>query len=225
MHVTLAEAAPAIQPAGKPLRGVAAKAFRILPTPGRPEAAPAQEAPPPPDLSLGDKRPEPSVPAITEILPPFAEERGGRENTPTGPAKGGVNLAGAGSGPGQGAAAGHPSVAHGTALQGEVSGAVSASGKLPRKPLGQSGAPAFLHRTLPVYPPLARRLGKEGRVVLQLFIDRDGTLRQMEVVEGAPYGFTEAALEAARRSTYIPARRNGVYVSALAILPVRFRLE
>jgi len=90
---------------------------------------------------------------------------------------------------------------------------------------GPSGAPTFLHREVPVYPALARRLGKEGRVVLKLLIDQNGKLQRVDVVESAPYGFTEAAIEAARQSTYVPAKQNDVPVSSLAILPIRFRLE
>ncbi len=91
--------------------------------------------------------------------------------------------------------------------------------------LGATGAPAFINRVLPVYPSLARRMGKEGRVVLKLLIDRDGRLRDIEVVESAGFGFLEAAITAAKQSTYAPAVRNGEAVTSRAILPVRFRLD
>jgi len=90
---------------------------------------------------------------------------------------------------------------------------------------GMTGAPAFIRQVKPAYPPLARRLGKEGRVVLRLLIDQYGRLRDIEVIEAAGFGFLEAAVAAARQSTYAPARRNGVTVAAKAILPVRFHLE
>ena len=117
-----------------------------------------------------------------------------------------------------------------TSITGGVFGKGDRAGETEASPAakivpGPSGAPAFLHRELPVYPVLARRMGKEGRVVLKLLIDRNGKLQQVDVVESAPYGFTEAAMEAAWRSTYLPAQHNGVYVPTLAILPVRFKLE
>jgi TonB family protein len=90
---------------------------------------------------------------------------------------------------------------------------------------GMTGAPAFLHRELPVYPIMAKRLGKEGKVVLKLLIDSAGQLRDIEVVEHAGFGFTEAAVEAAERSTYMPALRNGEKVTSRALLPVRFQLQ
>ena len=90
---------------------------------------------------------------------------------------------------------------------------------------GSRNAPAFIHRETPLYPPVARRLGKEGKVVLKLMIDSNGRLREIEVLEDAAYGFTEAAVEAVKRSTYAPALQNGVKAAARAILPIRFHLE
>ncbi len=90
---------------------------------------------------------------------------------------------------------------------------------------GATGAPAFIDRVMPVYPFLARRLGREGRVILKLLIDRHGKLRSIEVLEGAGYGFLEAAVTAAKQSTYAPAIINGEAVASAAILPVRFRLD
>jgi len=90
---------------------------------------------------------------------------------------------------------------------------------------GTQGAPSFLHRELPVYPIMARRLGKEGRVVLKLLIDMKGKVQDIEIIEAAGFGFTEAAIEAIRKSSFTPAYRNGEKVAARAILPIRFNLE
>jgi TonB family protein len=90
---------------------------------------------------------------------------------------------------------------------------------------GYVGAPAFIHREMPVYPLLARRLGKEGKVILKLLIDMNGKLQNVEVVEPAGFGFTEAAVTAVKNSTYSPANRNGEKVTSNALLPVRFRLQ
>jgi TonB family protein len=90
---------------------------------------------------------------------------------------------------------------------------------------GTTGAPIFVRQVLPVYPPLARRLGKEGLVVLRLLIDKYGRLRDIEVMESAGFGFLEAALAGVRQSTYAPAHRNGQAVDAGAVLPIRFRLD
>lgn len=90
---------------------------------------------------------------------------------------------------------------------------------------GSSSGPGFLHRVEPVYPFAAKRMKKEGRVVLRLTIDAHGRLLSSEVVEEAAFGFTEAALEAVKKSTFSPARRNGQAVLSKALLPIRFELK
>jgi protein TonB len=90
---------------------------------------------------------------------------------------------------------------------------------------GVSVAPAFLHREMPVYPMMARKLGKEGKVVLKLTIDENGNLLDVEVMEKAGYGFTEAAIEAVKKSTFLPAKKDGKGVASRALLPIKFRLE
>jgi TonB family protein len=84
--------------------------------------------------------------------------------------------------------------------------------------------PGWKRKVEPVYPLIARRMNKEGKVLLKLTIDENGKLLNADVVEDAGYGFTEAALDAVKKSTYRPARKNGVYASALALLSVKFSL-
>lgn len=101
--------------------------------------------------------------------------------------------------------------------------------KEPQEPLdtefGSAMAPAFLHREIPEYPILARRLGKEGKVVLRLTIDEKGNLLDIEVLKKADCGFTEAAIEAVKKSTFLPAKKEGKPIASKAILPIRFTLR
>jgi len=90
---------------------------------------------------------------------------------------------------------------------------------------GAAVAPSFLHREMPVYPLFARKLGKEGRVVLRLTIDKGGNLLDVEVVEAAGYGFVDSAVEAVKKSTFLPAKKKGKPVASRALLPVRFTLR
>jgi TonB family protein len=90
---------------------------------------------------------------------------------------------------------------------------------------GSSGAPIFLDRQMPVYPMMAKKLGKQGRVVLRLHINEKGRLLNIEVVEPAGYGFTESAMEAVKMSTFSPAHEKGVSVASKALLTVRFVLK
>lgn len=90
---------------------------------------------------------------------------------------------------------------------------------------GSATGPAFLRRVSPVYPDQARRRGQEGKVLLRLTIDERGNLQKVEVLEGAGFGFEEAAIEAVKRSSFRPASIEGKPVPSIARLPVRFVLR
>ncbi|GEM_PF-2283491 len=90
---------------------------------------------------------------------------------------------------------------------------------------GSPGGPKYRHKEIPVYPALARRLGKEGKVLLRLTIDENGDLVNAEVIEDSGYGFADAALAAVKRSVFIPPTLNGRPVRSRALLPVTFTLR
>jgi len=90
---------------------------------------------------------------------------------------------------------------------------------------GDASGPKFLRQELPIYPVLARRLGKEGMVVLMLSIDEKGNLLNVEVIEKACCGFTEVAIDAVKKSTFLPAKIEGKPVPAKALLPIKFNLR
>ncbi len=100
-----------------------------------------------------------------------------------------------------------------------------ASGKPAVAEFGSAEGPAFVRRVIPEYPWMARRTGREGRVLLKLTIDETGRLLDVVVVEKAGYGFDREAVRAVRRSTFRPAVRNGIPVKSEALLYVRFELE
>jgi len=89
---------------------------------------------------------------------------------------------------------------------------------------GSPSGPKFLHREIPEYPFLARKRKKEGKVILAVVIDATGRLTGAEVIEASDRMFAEASLEALKKSTFLPARRNGRPVTSRAILPIRFSL-
>lgn len=61
----------------------------------------------------------------------------------------------------------------------------------------------------PVYPRLARRLGQEGTVVLELLILPDGSVGDLRVKTSSGFpGLDKAALEAAKAWRYVPAKRG-----------------
>lgn len=55
------------------------------------------------------------------------------------------------------------------------------------------------------YPQEAQKAGIQGRVVLNILIDKDGRVRAAEVVSGPGFGLNEAALEGIKRFEFFPA--------------------
>ncbi len=121
------------------------------------------------------------------------------------------------------AEAGEQGPASGVSAQDSLQGEVS--GKPDVAEFGSADGPAFIKRVLPEYPWIARKMGKEGRVLLKLVIDGKGRLLDALVVERAGFGFDREAVKAVRLSTFRPAVRNGMPVKSEALLYVKFEFE
>jgi protein TonB len=76
-----------------------------------------------------------------------------------------------------------------------------------------------------IYPSLAKRQGKEGIVVLRLFISTSGDIEDIWIVDDPGYGFTEAALAAFEGMQVEPASIKGRPVPVTLLFPVRFTLR
>jgi protein TonB len=85
--------------------------------------------------------------------------------------------------------------------------------------------PAMLtHRVEPVYPPLARQIGRSGRVELRAIIGADGTVQSLEAVGGDPL-FYQSAMEAVRQWRYTPTLLNGQQVQVDTYITVIYHVE
>jgi protein TonB len=86
--------------------------------------------------------------------------------------------------------------------------------------------PAFRARQEPAYPERARRAGVAGVVGVRIALAADGTVLQVEVTASSGSRLLdEAALEAARASTFAPATRNQAPVESEAVANYRFELR
>lgn len=82
--------------------------------------------------------------------------------------------------------------------------------------------PVLKTRVEPQYTEAARRAGVGGEVVLQVVVERDGTIGGVFAVQKAPLGLTEAAIDAVRRWVYTPARLDGRPIAVVKTVRVRF---
>jgi protein TonB len=78
----------------------------------------------------------------------------------------------------------------------------------------------------PSYPRLAIRLGKQGVVLLEVFVSASGRVEEVRVATGSGHGILdEAALETVRGWRFAPGLRNGRPVAMRVRVPVRFELR
>jgi protein TonB len=88
-------------------------------------------------------------------------------------------------------------------------------------------SPVAINPVTPMtYPPALLEQGIEGRVLLRLFVDAQGTLipDSTRVAESSGYpALDSAALAGSRELRFSPALRNGRAVAAPFLQPVHFR--
>lgn len=82
----------------------------------------------------------------------------------------------------------------------------------------------ILRRVLPVYPVLAKQARIQGTVRLIGIIATDGTIQQLQVIQGHPL-LVAAAVDAVRQWIYRPTMLNGEPVEVVAPIDVNFTLS
>ncbi len=186
---------------------------------GQPSAGPAITAPhtekreiPPPITNLADaeaileqvKVEAPKNVAI--VAPPSAlPENPGGGGEGTGPSNGNGDSNGDGDGQGAG---------DGNGGGGNDDGVIVDAGSLSL--VNDVGAP---------YPPKMLRQGKTGTVVVQLVVEKDGSVSSVDIIGGSGQPeFERAVMQVAYQWTFVPATRNGRPVRAYATRTYRFAL-
>ena len=82
----------------------------------------------------------------------------------------------------------------------------------------------LIHKTVPVYPPIAKATHTQGTVVLEATISKRGTIENLHVASGAPM-LAQAALDAVSTWIYRPFLLNGEPVEVETTVNVNFALE
>lgn len=78
----------------------------------------------------------------------------------------------------------------------------------------------------PKYPDMAQEAGIEGTVIVQVFVDKKGRVKETLILKGIPNtGLDEAAIEAIRKTRFRPAKQRERAVGVWISIPVNFRLK
>lgn len=95
----------------------------------------------------------------------------------------------------------------------------------PRIQLPDSNADYLANRP-PAYPPLSKRLGEQGKVVVRVFIDTDGNATQAEIRTSSGYDrLDQTALKTVQAWKYVPGKVNGEAKAMWFNVPLNFVLE
>lgn len=84
----------------------------------------------------------------------------------------------------------------------------------------------YLQNPRPVYPPVSKRLGEQGKVLLRVLIGADGTAQDAQVRTSSGYDrLDQAALQTVLKWRYVPGKRGGVPEAMWFNVPIHFVLE
>lgn len=89
-----------------------------------------------------------------------------------------------------------------------------------------SSSADYLNNPKPAYPPLSKRLGEQGKVVVRVFIAPDGTAQKAEIQQSSGFDrLDQAALATVLKWRYVPGKRAGVPEAMWFNVPINFVLE
>ena len=84
----------------------------------------------------------------------------------------------------------------------------------------------YLQNPKPTYPPISKRLGEQGKVVVRVLIGVDGTAQRAEIRQSSGFDrLHQAALTTVQRWRYVPGKRGGVAEAMWFNVPINFVLE
>ncbi|WP_226404309.1 energy transducer TonB [Ferribacterium limneticum] len=97
----------------------------------------------------------------------------------------------------------------------------------PAEPVSQARFDAdYLKNPAPAYPPLSRRMGEEGKVVLRVSVNAQGSADSVEIrTSSGSQRLDESAQKTVRNWKFIPAKRGDVAVQSWVLVPIIFKLE
>lgn len=85
---------------------------------------------------------------------------------------------------------------------------------------------AYLNNPPPSYPPLSRRLGEQGRVLVRVFVNPNGAPAKVQLSKSSGHPRLDAAAKTAVKGwRFVPARRGDEPVGAWVLVPIAFNLR
>lgn len=95
----------------------------------------------------------------------------------------------------------------------------------PAQPKTISGV-EYIQPPQPDYPPIAKRMGEEGKVMLRVLVSDRGRPEKVDVQKSSGFArLDEAARQAAMRAMFKPHLEDGKPVAVYALIPINFSIQ
>lgn len=96
---------------------------------------------------------------------------------------------------------------------------------MPAPPKTVSGV-EYIQAPQPDYPPIAKRMGEEGKVILRILVNEKGRPERVDVRQSSGSArLDEAARQAAARALFKPHLEDGKAVAVYALVPINFSIQ
>lgn len=84
----------------------------------------------------------------------------------------------------------------------------------------------YLRNPAPPYPALSRRMGEEGKVILRVSVNPQGSAESVEIrTSSGSSRLDESALKTVANWKFIPAKRGDTAIQSWVLVPIIFKLE
>lgn len=84
----------------------------------------------------------------------------------------------------------------------------------------------YLHNPAPPYPPQARRMSEEGKVILRVEVSAEGRAENVEIkTSSGSARLDESALRTVCNWRFVPAKRGETALASWVLVPIIFKLE
>lgn len=84
----------------------------------------------------------------------------------------------------------------------------------------------YLNNPAPVYPAQSRQLSEQGKVLLRVLVNADGSVAQVTLRKTSGYERLDStALETVKQWRFVPAKRAAQPIAAWVVVPISFSLE
>lgn len=98
--------------------------------------------------------------------------------------------------------------------------------KAPPAPVIRKAKPLYRHNPPPRYPRLARKRKYQGVVILEVFVNRDGSVGDAKVFKSSGYAILDkTAMKSVKKWEFEPGRRGDNQLEMWVRVPVRFQLK